>query len=129
MLRRVILLVAMLAAMVPVRTGLVRADEDPRTAIEFEQALRERGYFDLASEYLEKLRGERGTPEEVRAVIDYEFGRLLTDEASKTGDLVRRKELLEQSRSRLETFTKAHPNHELASEALVQLARLLVERG
>src|SRR4051794_41153374 len=129
MLRRAFVLVAMLAGLVQVWTGLVRADEDPRTAIEFEQALRERGYFDLASDYLEKLRSEKGTPEEVRAVIEYEFGRLLTDEASKTGDLVRRKELLEQSRGRLEAFTKAHPDHELASEALVQLARLLVERG
>ena len=88
-----------------------------------------RGYFDLASDYLEKLREEKSTPQEFRTVIDYEFGRLLIDEASKTGDLVRRKELLEQARSRLETFTKGQPNHELASEALVQLARLLVERG
>src|SRR5262249_5725994 len=49
--------------------------------------------------------------------------------AAKTGDLVRRKELLEQARNRLDAFTKAHPDHEQASEALVQLARLLVERG
>src|SRR4051794_8963758 len=130
MLRRAIPLAALLVAtLVAARPGLVRGDEDPRTALDFVQALRERGYFDLASDYLEKLRSEKGTPEEVRAVIEYEFGRLLTDEASKTGDLVRRKELLEQSRGRLEAFTKAHPDHELASEALVQLARLLVERG
>src|SRR5262249_55541764 len=109
--------------------GGVRADEDPRTALDFVQALRERGYFDVASDYLEKLRQESGTPDDLRAVLDYEFGRLLIDEASRTGDLVRRKELLEQARNRLDAFTKAHPDHEFASEALVQLARLLVERG
>ena len=126
MLRRALPLLAVLTATL---AGFARADEDPRTALEFEQALREKGYFDLAGDYLEKLRSEKSTPDAIRTVIDYEFGRLLIDEAAKTGDLVRRKELLEQARGRLEAFTKAHPNHELASEALVQLARLLVERG
>ena len=123
MLRRALPLLAVLTATV---AGFARGDEDTRTALGFEQALREKGYFDLAGEYLDKLRSEKSTPDEIRTVIDYEFGRLLIDEAAKTGDLVRRKELLEQARGRLETFTKAHPNHELASEALVQLARLLV---
>src|SRR5690349_12524255 len=80
--------------------GLVRADEDPRTALAFVQALRERGYFDLASDYLDQLKSEKGTPDALRSVLDYEFGRLQIDEASRTGDLVRRKELLEQARGR-----------------------------
>src|SRR4051794_4116689 len=130
MLRRAIPLAALwMATLVASGPGPVRGDEDPRTALEFVQALRERGYFDLASGYLDKLRAEPGTPAEIRAVLDYEFGRLLIDEAAKTGDLVRRKELLEQARGRLDAFTKSQPDHELASEALVQLARLLVERG
>src|SRR4051794_38021525 len=130
MLRRALPLATLwMATLVASRPGPVRGDEDPRTALEFVQALRERGYFDLASDYLEKLRAEKSTPDSVRVIVDYEFGRLLIDEASKSGDLVRRKELLEQARNRLDTFTKAQPNLELASEALVQLARLLVERG
>jgi tetratricopeptide (TPR) repeat protein len=126
MLRRALPLLAALAAIL---AGPAVGDEDPRTALDFEQALREKGYFDLAGDYLERLRSEKSTPDEIRTVIDYEFGRLLIDEAAKTGDLVRRKELLEQARNRLDSFTKAHANHEFASEALVQLARLLVERG
>jgi len=110
-------------------SGPVGAEEDPRTALDFVQALRERGFFDVASDYLEKLRVDAGTPSEIRAIIDYEFGKLAIDEAAKTGDLVRRKEMLEQARNWLDAFTKSQPNHELASEALVQLARLLVERG
>jgi tetratricopeptide (TPR) repeat protein len=106
-----------------------QGDEDPRNALDFVQALRERGLFDLATDYLEKLRTEKTTPDEIRTVLDYESGRLLIDEAAKTGDLVHRKELLEQARNRLDDFTKAQPKHPLASEALVQLARLLVERG
>jgi TolA-binding protein len=126
MLRRLLPLLVALCATLP---GVGRGDEDPRTALDFVQALREKGFFDLASTYLEQLRSEKAAPDEIRTVIDYEFGRLLIDEAAKTGDLVRRKELLEQARNRLDDFTKAQPNHALASEALVQLARLLVERG
>ena len=62
-------------------------------------------------------------------MLDYQEGRTEIDEASKTGDLVRRRELLEQARTKLEAFIKAQPNHPLAREALVQIARMLVERG
>jgi tetratricopeptide (TPR) repeat protein len=126
MLRRRLPLLAALCVTLPLAG---RADEDPRTALDFVQGLRDKGYFDLAGDYLEKLRTDKATPEEIRGVLDYEIGRLGIDEAAKTGDLVRRKELLDQARGHLDDFTKAQPNHALASEALVQLARLLVERG
>ena len=42
---------------------------------------------------------------------------------------MRRRELLEQARTKLEGFVKAQPNHPLAREVLVQIARMLVERG
>jgi tetratricopeptide (TPR) repeat protein len=128
MMRRAVSLAAVLAAIL---SWLVpaRGDEDVRNAPEFIQALRERGYYDLAGEYLERLRQQPDIPGGFRATIDYEQGLILLDEAAKTGDLVRRKELLEQARGELESLTKANPNHELAPEALVQLARLLVERG
>src|SRR4051812_24183305 len=102
MLRRGLpLAMLLLPAATWVATGAVRADEDARTALEFVQELRERGFFDVAASYLDQLRATPGTPDDIRAVIDYEFGRLLIDEAAKTGDLVRRKELLEQARGRL----------------------------
>jgi tetratricopeptide (TPR) repeat protein len=68
-------------------------------------------------------------PESLKATIDYEQGRVMIDEASRTGDLGLRKELLDKARSKIATFTKKHPEHEQASAALVELARLLVERG
>ncbi|MGE3819521.1 MAG: hypothetical protein AB7I30_08800, partial [Isosphaeraceae bacterium] len=105
------------------------AAEDPRTASTFLQGLRDRGYFDLAAEYLERLRAESATPPELSEVIDYELGRTYLDEASRTGDLVRRRDLLDKARVRLETFTREHANHLNAPEAFVQLARLMVERG
>ncbi len=107
----------------------LRADEDARSAPDFVQGLRDRGYFDLATEYLERIKTQADTPAEYRVVIDYELGRMLVDEASRSGDLARRQELLEQARERLNAFTKANPNHAKASDALIELARLLVERG
>src|SRR4051794_7482131 len=82
-----------LAALIAIQPIQSRGDEDPRTALEFVQSLREKGFFDVATTYLEKLRNEKSTPDSIKAVLEYELGRLLIDEASKTGDLVRRKEL------------------------------------
>ncbi len=91
--------------------------------------MRTRGYYDLASEYLEKVRKQPDAPDELKDTADYELGRLLLDEAAKSGDLVRRKDLLEDARVKLDAFTKSKPNHPKTPEALVELARLLVERG
>jgi cellulose synthase operon protein C len=106
-----------------------RADEDARNAQDFVQGLRDRGYFDLATEYLERIKTQADTPAEYRVVIDYELGRLLVDEASRSGDLVRKQELLEQARERLNAFSKANPSHAKATDALAELGRLLGERG
>ncbi|WZO98848.1 tetratricopeptide repeat protein [Isosphaeraceae bacterium EP7] len=122
-----------LALVASLGAGVVGAQEpsadDPRTALEFIQGLRDRRYHDLAVEAVERLRGQADLPPEIKSVLDYELGRTLLDEASSAADLEQRSKLLDQARGRLDAFTKAEPNHPKASEALVQLARLLVERG
>ena len=105
------------------------SDEDSRIVSEFFQGLRDRGYYDLATEYLESVRKQSDAPLIIKETAEYEFGRLLLDEASKSGDLMRRKDLLDQARAKLDAFTRGNPNHPKAPEALVELARLLVERG
>jgi hypothetical protein len=128
MLRRAFATGAVLAGVLAVLpTG--RGDEDPKTATQFLQGLRDRGYYDLAAEYLEELRNDPKVPADLRALTDYEQGRILLEEASKSGDLVRRKDLLDQARTKLAAFTEHNPKHPKRPEALVQLARLLVERG
>jgi outer membrane protein assembly factor BamD (BamD/ComL family) len=99
------------------------------TAQKFLQGLRDRGYHDLAIEYIERLRNDPATPAELKTLLDYEEGRGLLDEASKQADLDRSRELLEEARKKLDRFTRANPNHPRAPEALVQMARLLLERG
>lgn len=128
MLRRALVRGAALA-MVLAAPAAVRADEDMRNAAQFLAGLRERGYYDLAGEFLEALRNDKATLEEIRSTIDYDKGQLLVDEAAKTGDLVRRKDLLDQARGDIATFVEKNPKHVRASEAAVALARLFVERG
>ena len=108
---------------------MVRADEDPRTALRFLQELRDHGLHDLAIEFIDELRVDPGLPADLKVVLDYQEGRTEIDEAAKTGDLVHRRELLEQARTKLESFVKAQPNHPLAREAMVQGARMLVEHN
>jgi tetratricopeptide (TPR) repeat protein len=103
--------------------------EDPRVVPQFLQGLRERGYYDLAADYLERVRTQPDAPADLVTAADYELGRLLLDEGSKTGDLVRRKDLLDRARIKLDAFTRANPDHPRAPDALMELARILVERG
>lgn len=100
-----------------------------RTALRFVQGLRERGYHDLALEYLEGLRQAPDTPADLKTILDYEQGRGLLEEANVAPDLDKRRELLEQARLKLDAFLRVNPKHPRVAEVLVQLARLFYQRG
>src|SRR5262245_42982491 len=105
-----------------------RAGEDPRTIVRFLQELKNHGLHDLALEYLNQLRDDPSLPADLKTTLDYEEGRTLIDEASRS-DLVRREELLREAKDKLEGFIKANPDRPEARDALVQMAKMLVERG
>ncbi len=105
------------------------AAEDPRTVRRFLQELKDHGFHDLALEYLNQLRADPTLPADFKAVLDYEEGRTLIDEAIRTGDAVMAEEFLKEARAKLDGFVKAHPQRPEARDAMVQLAKLLVERG
>jgi tetratricopeptide (TPR) repeat protein len=97
--------------------------------LDFVQALRERGYHDVAIEYLHSLAERDRVPEPVRALIDYELGKVLLLQATDERDLDKRDQQLEQSREHLRRFVDGHPNHGKAADAMTDLAMILVERG
>ena len=68
--------------------GAGRAGEDPRIAEKFLQALRDKGLFDLALDYIDQLRADPALPADLKAVLDYHEGTTLIDEAARSGDLV-----------------------------------------
>ena len=96
--------------------------------IRFLRGLRERGYWTSRLEYTQTLLKAPATPAALKPVLTYEVGRGLLEEATRSADLEKRFALLEQARARLDEVTKNY-HHELTPEALVQLARLYVERG
>ncbi len=105
------------------------ASEDPRTISHFLQELKNHGLHDVALDYIKDLRSDPALPNDFKTMLDYEEGRTLIDEASKSSDLVLREELLKEARDKLDGFVKAQPNRAEARDAMVQLAKLLLERG
>ncbi len=107
----------------------VDSEPPPPVPLQFVEALRERGYFDVAEDYLDGLRDDPNVASEVEAVIDYELGLVLLDQAGQTADIENGQVLLDRARRLLETFSREQPDHPRADEALIQLARLLTQRG
>ncbi len=115
--------VATIGAGVPAEAG-----EDPRTITQFLNELKAHGLYDQASYFIGQLRQDSTLPSDQKAILDYEEGRILIDEASRS-DLVRRDELLREAKEKLDGFVKTNPQAPEAREALVQIGKLLFERG
>jgi|GEM_PF-1210019 len=97
--------------------------------LRFLDGLRERGYFDLAIDWIESLRQAGDTPEELRQVLDYQTGLTHLDEAGRIADTERQRDLLEKARRSLVAFTTSYPKHPEAPAARIQFARLMIQRG
>ena len=106
-----------------------RAADDPRFAVDFVQGLRERGYYDVALQYLDLLRKDAEAPAELKKTLDFEEGRTLIEDATHSSDPDVSKAKLEQAKVKIEAFVKANPDLPQTTEALVDLAHLLYERG
>ena len=120
---------AVAPALILVGLSAAMAADDPRFAVDFVQGLRERGYYDVALQYLDQLRKDAETPADLRRTLDFEEGRTLIEEATHSPDPDVSKGKLEQAKVRIEAFVKANPNLPQTTEALVELAHLLYERG
>lgn len=125
---------ALLAAGWAASCQSARADDkelspEAAQALKFVSGLRERGYHDVAADYIEILRKSPGTPADLKETLDYQDGRGLLEEATITSDPDKKGMLLDAARTKLDSFTKTHATHELAPDALMQLARLFIERG
>jgi tetratricopeptide (TPR) repeat protein len=105
------------------------ADPQTQSALKFLNALRERGYSDLAIDFAEQLRQDPDTPKELGVLLDYEQARSILTETAGMADLERKSQELEKARVKLDAFTKANPNHRLAPQALVEMANLLLQRA
>ncbi len=95
----------------------------------FLDGLRQRGYFDMALEYLEQMRTSPLASQQFKAMIDYEAGVTLKDSARTGRARSVREKQLDEARVMFKRFLAEQPEHPLAAGGNTQLANLLVERG
>jgi hypothetical protein len=88
--------------------------------------LRAAGQVELAVQKLEELRAKPAglTPEEVQ-ILPLELARIRLEAASRETEDSRRATLMAQARSAFEEFLKNNPDHPMAAQANVEIARLL----
>lgn len=95
----------------------------------FLEALKSRGYYDTAVEYLDMLASDPTCPAELKEVIDYEAGVALVAAAQTARNPQKRDQALKESLERLRKFIQEHPQHALADAARAQLGQGLVEQA
>ena len=103
------------------------AAEEP--ALAFLEALRERGYYDTALEYIDSIREDELVPVEVRVTLPSERGAILKELARVERNAQRRNELLQEAEKAFREFIQEHPNHPLVPTIRRRLGDLLVVRA
>lgn len=106
-------------------TSLPKAYAADDTA-EFLDAMRNRGYFDLALEYLDTVNSSRVASDEFKARVPYERGVTLLGKWRRSSTAERAR-LAPQIENELNSFAKANPDHPLAGEARMQLGQMMLE--
>lgn len=101
--------------------------EEPAQA--FLEALRDRGLYDIALEYLDTAAKNPSLPSDFKESIQYEKGTTLVQGARLQRDAVLREQQLDEAQKALDQFVKEQPGHLYAIAARGQLGNVLVERA
>jgi len=101
--------------------------EEP--AAEFLEGLRNRGYTDVALDYLERMKDSPLAPREFRKYLDYEWGKTLLTAARMEHDREAREKLFNEAQDKLRNFVGANPQDPKAEEATQMLSTVIVERA
>ena len=98
-------------------------------AQEFLDGLRERGYYDVALEYLDAAAQNPAVPVQFKQTILYEKGVTLVQGAKHQRDSALREKQLDEGQQVLQQFIGANPNSILSVGARSQLGNVIVERA
>ena len=107
-------------------SGVVCAQEPP---LQFVHALQEKGYGDMAVEYLKILDKQKNLPKEVRDVLDLEMSKSLKSAAGSAFDAKEYDALMKESQEYLAKFIKEKPNHPDAMIAMASWGDFLLKRA
>lgn len=114
-----------LFALAPRVASIARAAEDWNA---FLDALKARGYDDVALVYLNQLQASGSAPPELNDELDYAVGAAAFDEAMKAPS-AKRDSLVAQARDAFEKYLKNAPDGPKALEANAGLGRLLLDQA
>jgi hypothetical protein len=103
-----------------------RGDESPQMQLDFVRKLRDKGYVDLALEYLEAW--QKKAPPEMKILLPMEMARTRIALAREKPP-EQRIALIKAARTELETFVKAFGNNPEGVQARLELARLDTQEG
>ena len=100
--------------------------------LEFIHALQEKGYQDIAVEYLTALldrqeKGQGAMPEEVADVFDLEMAKSMRGAAGRAYNAKDASQLIASAQEHLNKFLKEKPNHAEAENALVSFAGFIMD--
>ena len=123
---RVLLIAGLAVGWFAAAPGSGRAAEE---AQKFLDGLRERGYYDMAIDYLEQLRDAADCPDDLKQVIDYEMGTIHVAASWADGSTSSRQDQLQAAEKAFKRFLADHPEHTLSFDANTQLGNVLVQQG
>ncbi len=104
-------------------SGALTAEE---RATDFLQALRDKGYYDAALVYLDRMESSSLADGEFREKISYERGITLVQAAAVETSTTLREQKFNEARTSLEQFVKQHPNHAYTVTARRQFGSMLM---
>jgi hypothetical protein len=99
-----------------------------RPHLDLVRGLRREKMPDLALQYLKKLKASNPPPA-IAELLPIEYARTWLDLAAEENDESKRNVLVGQARREIEAFLQNHPDHEVAPQANVELARLYYVQG
>jgi len=122
------ILLVCLVLLGPVAAGSEAAEVRP---LEFLRALQEKGYHDVAIEYLKALQQQPDVQPEVAAVWDLEMSKSLRGEANRAKDYNPKdfELLMDEAQKHLDKFLKDNPDHPEAVTAMVSSGTFSVDRA
>lgn len=111
---------------VPGGTAVCRAAEP---YLEFVRALRSRGYYDYAVQYLDKIAAVPSTPADIRRVVPYEKAITLVEGTRLVRNPDAQRQQLDEAEALLEQFVKDNPRAPRSAQARTERARILLGKA
>lgn len=101
--------------------------EEPVSA--FAQGLRNRGYFDTADEYLDRIANDPTIPAAVKKIIPYERAITISANAMSQRNADLKYQLLDKAATHLEEFIKNNPTHPKLGDAQSRRGKIKLDKA